>query len=75
MKQSQQFTTSDEYLSPVPAPERHEPVRETKPNEPAELARTLLQVIALSLLIAASRWIIRPFVAAILWAVAACIAT
>jgi predicted PurR-regulated permease PerM len=50
-------------------------LRETDLNEPAELTRTLFQVIALGTLIAASFWIIWPFLAAILWAVTGCIAT
>src|SRR5437899_10070799 len=45
------------------------------PVKSSELASTLLQVFALSALIGASFWIIRPFLPAILWAVTGCIAT
>lgn len=45
------------------------------PDRPSELTRTTLQVLALSTLIVASFWIIRPFLAAILWAVTGSIAT
>jgi predicted PurR-regulated permease PerM len=45
------------------------------PDRPSELTRTLLQVVALGSLIAACFWIIRPFLAAILWAATGCIAT
>jgi predicted PurR-regulated permease PerM len=45
------------------------------PDRPSELTRTTLQVLALSTLIVASFWIVRPFLAAILWAVTGSIAT
>jgi predicted PurR-regulated permease PerM len=45
------------------------------PERPSELTRTTLQILALSTLIVASFWIIRPFLAAILWAVTGSIAT
>jgi predicted PurR-regulated permease PerM len=45
------------------------------PDRPPELTRVTLQVVALSALIAASFWIIRPFLAAILWAATGAIAT
>ena len=47
----------------------------TRPERPAELIRATLQVVALGALIAASFWIIRPFLAAILWAATGAIAT
>jgi predicted PurR-regulated permease PerM len=50
-------------------------MQNTNPEQPAELTRTFLQVVALSALVAATFWIIRPFLAAILWAVTAAIAT
>src|SRR5581483_4516626 len=46
-----------------------------KPDRPPELTRMTLQVVALSALIAASFWIIRPFLAALLWAIMGVIAT
>jgi predicted PurR-regulated permease PerM len=48
---------------------------EDGPDRPSELTRTTLQVLALSTLIIASFWIIKPFLAAILWAVTGSIAT
>jgi predicted PurR-regulated permease PerM len=51
------------------------PASGDRPDRPSELARTTLQVLALSTLIVASFWIIRPFLAAILWAVTGSIAT
>ena len=49
--------------------------RKMRPDQPPELTRMTLQVAALSALIAASFWIIRPFMAAILWAITGAIAT
>jgi predicted PurR-regulated permease PerM len=46
-----------------------------KPDRPPELTRMTLQVAALSALIAACFWIIRPFLAALLWAIMGVIAT
>ena len=46
-----------------------------RPDGPPELTRMTLQVVALSALITASFWIIRPFLAAILWAATGAIAT
>jgi predicted PurR-regulated permease PerM len=74
MEKSQEFT-SHEYRSPVAAALTERPMRDTPDDKSSELTRTLLQVVALSTLIGASFWIIRPFLAAILWAVTGCIAT
>jgi predicted PurR-regulated permease PerM len=49
--------------------------QKVKPNRPPELTRVTLRVAALSALIATSFWIIRPFLAAILWAITGAIAT
>ncbi|MBV8056201.1 MAG: AI-2E family transporter YdiK [Deltaproteobacteria bacterium] len=46
-----------------------------RPERPPELTRMTLQVVALSALMAASFWIIQPFLAAILWATTGVIAT
>jgi predicted PurR-regulated permease PerM len=75
MKKTRRLNTSHEYRSAVAARTSEHSVRESNLNEPAELTRTLFQVIALSTLIAASFWIIWPFLPAILWAVTGCIAT
>jgi predicted PurR-regulated permease PerM len=49
--------------------------KKMEPDRPPDLTRMTLQVVALSVLIAASFWIIRPFLAAILWATTGVIAT
>jgi predicted PurR-regulated permease PerM len=45
------------------------------PNPSVDLARIVLQVLALGILISTSFWIIRPFVVALVWATTVAIAT
>lgn len=46
-----------------------------RPESPADLARTILQVLAIGALILASFWIVRPFLVAGTWATTIAIAT
>jgi len=48
---------------------------ETPPNQSVDLARIVMQVLALGALIAASFWIISPFVVATVWAATIVVAT
>jgi predicted PurR-regulated permease PerM len=46
-----------------------------EPDRPSDLARTTLQLLALGALIAASLWIIWPFLVALVWAATVAVAT
>jgi predicted PurR-regulated permease PerM len=48
---------------------------ETQPHRSPDLVRTIFQVLAVGVLIAASVWIMRPFIVALVWAATVVIAT
>src|SRR5690242_8054411 len=44
-------------------------------DRPPDLARTVLQLLALAVLIASSFWIVRPFLVPVIWATTIAVAT
>jgi predicted PurR-regulated permease PerM len=75
MEKSRRLSANQEYRSTLSPAANKNSIPEANLNTSSDLTRTLLQVIALSTLIGATFWIIRPFLGAILWASAGAIAT